>query len=149
MKTGIPCVRRGHPKGRNPTTGHAPAKRLSKSKHRLDLRMAELLGSRWDAKAEEFVGGKFKPWRVHDLRCTSATGTENLGVDTRVVETALNHVSGTKAGIVGVYQRSQHREAVKKAFEAWGSYIERLTIGTGAADAIPLDGASKSAICSM
>lgn len=62
---------------------------------------------------------------------------ENLGVDTRVVETALNHVSGTKAGIVGVYQRSQHREAVKKAFDAWGSYVEQLTAGTRAAGVIP------------
>ncbi len=124
------------------TTGATPPSGFSKSKHRLDLRMAELLGSKWDSKAEEFVGGKFKAWRVHDLRRTCATGMENLGVDTRVVETALNHVSGTKAGIVGVYQRSQHREAVKAAFDAWGAYMERLIAGTGSADAIPLDGAT-------
>jgi integrase len=72
------------------TTGTAPPSGFLKAKHRLDQRMAELLGSRWDAKAEEFVGGKFKPWRVHDLRRTCATGMENLGVDTRVVETALH-----------------------------------------------------------
>ncbi len=114
------------------TTGATPPSGFSKSKHRLDLRMAELLGSKWDSKAEEFVGGKFKAWRVHDLRRTCATGMENLGVDTRVVETALNHVSGTKAGIVGVYQRSHHREAVKKAFDDWGAHIEGLI-----ADAAP------------
>jgi integrase len=73
------------------------------------------------------TGGKFKPWRVHDLRRTCATGMENLGVDTRVVETALNHVSGTKAGIVGIYQRSDHRKAVKKTFEDLGAHIESLT----------------------
>jgi integrase len=63
---------------------------------------------------------------VHDLRRTCATGMENLGIDTRVVETALNHVSGTKAGIVGVYQRAQHREAVKRAFEAWGHRVTEI-----------------------
>ncbi len=114
------------------TTGTTPPSGFSKAKHRLDLRMAELLGSEWDAKSEEFVGGKFKAWRLHDLRRTCATGMENLGVDTRVVEAALNHVSGTKAGIVGVYQRSQHREAVKDAFDAWGAYVEQLVTGTGA-----------------
>jgi integrase len=109
------------------TTGGTPPSGFSKAKHQLDLRMAELLGSKWDEKAGGFVGGKFKPWRLHDLRRTCATGMENLGIDTRVVETALNHVSGTKAGIVGVYQRAEHREAVKAAFEAWGQYVARLT----------------------
>ena len=116
------------------TTGTTPPSGFSKAKHRLDLRMSELLGSRWDAKAEEFVGGKFKPWRVHDLRRTCATGMENLGVDTRVVETALNHVSGTKAGIVGIYQRSDHRKAVKKSFDDWGAHIESLTARSGLAE---------------
>jgi hypothetical protein len=50
-----------------------------------------------------------------------------LGVDLRVIEAALNHVSGTKAGIVGVYQRAEHREAVRAAFEAWDTRIAMLT----------------------
>ena len=69
------------------------------------------------------LGARFNDWRVHDLRRTCATGMENLGIDTRVVETALNHVSGTKAGIVGVYQRSDHRDAVAAAFRAWGTHV--------------------------
>ncbi len=97
------------------TTGLRSPSGFSKAKKALDARMQKILGP------------KFKPWRVHDLRRTCATGMENLGTDTRVVETALNHVSGTKAGIVGVYQRSEHREAVKAAFEAWGRYIGELT----------------------
>jgi integrase len=120
------------------TTGEAPPSGFSKAKHQLDLRMAELLGSKWDERAGGFVGGKFKPWRVHDLRRTCATGMENLGIDTRVVETALNHVSGTKAGIVGVYQRAQHREAVKAAFEAWGRFIAELTGEPLPSNVVPL-----------
>jgi integrase len=120
------------------TTGNTPPSGFSKAKHQLDLRMAELLGSKWDEKAGGFVGGKFKPWRVHDLRRTCATGMENLGIDTRVVETALNHVSGTKAGIVGVYQRAEHREAVKAAFEAWARYIAELTGDSHPSNIVPL-----------
>lgn len=97
------------------TTGTTSPSGFSKAKRALDARMQEILGP------------KFKPWRVHDLRRTCATGMEHLGVDLRVIEAALNHVSGTKAGIVGVYQRAEHREAVRAAFEAWDTRIVELT----------------------
>ena len=93
------------------TTGHSAPSGFSKAKKALDAKMKAILGAR------------FNDWRVHDLRRTCATGMENLGIDTRVVETALNHVSGTKAGIVGVYQRSDHRDAVAAAFRAWGTHV--------------------------
>jgi hypothetical protein len=44
----------------------------------------------------------------------------------RVIETALNHVSGTKAGIVGVYQRADHKGAVSTAFQVWGRRVAEL-----------------------
>ena len=97
------------------TTGTTSPSGFSKAKSALDARMQEILGP------------KFKPWRVHDLRRTCATGMEHFGVDLRVIEAALNHVSGTKAGIVGVYQRAEHREAVRAAFDAWDSRIAGLT----------------------
>ena len=43
-------------------------------------------------------------WRLHDLRRTAATGLQRLGVRLEVTEQVLNHVSGSRAGIVGVYQ---------------------------------------------
>ena len=99
------------------TTGHSSPSGFSKAKKALDTRMKAILGAR------------FKDWRIHDLRRTCATGMENLGVDTRVVETALNHVSGTKAGIVGVYQRSDHRDAVAAAFRDWGDKVMEIVSG--------------------
>jgi integrase len=44
-------------------------------------------------------------WTLHDLRRTFATNLQRLGVRLEVTESLLNHVSGTGAGIVGVYQR--------------------------------------------
>jgi integrase len=47
------------------------------------------------------------PWRLHDLRRTAATGLANLGVLPHVIEAVLNHVSGHKAGVAGVYNRAR------------------------------------------
>jgi hypothetical protein len=51
---------------------------------------------------------------------------EDLGIPTHIVETALNHVSGAKAGIVGVYQRAEHRDAVAAAFRAWDARVMQI-----------------------
>jgi hypothetical protein len=45
------------------------------------------------------------PWSVHDLRRTVATGLQRLGVRLEVTEAVLNHISGSRGGIAGVYQR--------------------------------------------
>jgi len=47
----------------------------------------------------------FVPWSVHDLRRTVATDLQRLGVRLEVTEAVLNHVSGSRGGIAGVYQR--------------------------------------------
>ena len=44
------------------------------------------------------------PWNVHDLRRTVATGLQRLGVRLEVTEALLNHISGSRGGIAGVYQ---------------------------------------------
>jgi integrase len=45
-------------------------------------------------------------WRLHDLRRTVATGLADLGTLPHVVEAVLNHISGHKAGVSGVYNRA-------------------------------------------
>ena len=44
-------------------------------------------------------------WRIHDLRRTLRPALQQLGVRLEVTEAVLNHVSGSRAGIVGIYQR--------------------------------------------
>ena len=99
------------------TTGSTAPSGWSNAKEALDKRMKTLLGPR------------FSDWRIHDLRRTCATGMEDSGVPTHVVETALNHVSGSKAGIVRVYQRAEHRDAVRTAFDAWSRKVVRHAYG--------------------
>ena len=48
------------------------------------------------------------PWVLHDLRRSGVTGMCELGVAPHVVEAVVNHVSGHKAGVAGVYNRSTY-----------------------------------------
>jgi integrase len=71
-------------------------------------------------------------WRLHDLRRTVATGMQRLGVKLEVIETVLGHVSGTRAGIVGTYQKHRFEQEAREALEAWARHLRRITEGTTA-----------------
>jgi integrase len=102
------------------TTGDVPVSGWSKVKYRLDARMAEL------ARAEK---ASLPPWTIHDLRRTCATGLQRLGVRLEVTEAVLNHSSGSRAGIVGVYQRHQYGPEKRDALERWSAHVERIISG--------------------
>jgi len=70
--------------------------------------------------------GRVAPWRLHDVRRTVATRMADLGVQPHVVEAVLNHVSGHKAGVAGVYNRSLYGPEKRAALELWANHV--LTI---------------------
>ena len=43
-----------------------------------------------------------------------------------VTEAVLNHVSGSRAGIVGVYQRHDWKEEKRAALDAWAAHVRQL-----------------------
>lgn len=57
-------------------------------------------------KLDQRLGDKVKPWRVHDLRRTTATHMAELGIQPHIVEACLNHYSGHRRGIRQVYNRA-------------------------------------------
>lgn len=63
---------------------------------------------------------------MHDLRRTGATGMQRLGVRLEVTEAVLNHVSGSRSGIVGVYQRHHFTDEKRHALDAWAAELERI-----------------------
>ena len=63
---------------------------------------------------------------VHDLRRTAATGLQRLGIRLEVTEAVLNHVSGTRAGVVGIYQRHDWSAEKRAALDAWARHILAL-----------------------
>jgi integrase len=79
------------------------------------------------AKAMDKTHGPLVPWVLHDLRRTVATGLQRLGVRLEVTEAVLNHVSGSRSGIVGVYQRHGWEREKAAAMAAWGSHVDSVT----------------------
>ena len=69
------------------------------------------------------------PWRQHDLRRTAATGMAEIGIAPHIVEACLNHVSGAKAGVAGVYNRAVYAPEKRAALERWAAHVESLTSG--------------------
>ena len=104
------------------TTGKTSVSGYSRAKAKLDARMAELAIE----GATEAAPVTIKPWRVHDARRTLATGLQRLGVRFEVTEAVLNHVSGSRSGIAGVYQRHGWGPEKRAALDAWGTHIEGL-----------------------
>lgn len=89
----------------------------SKAKAALDHRITA-------ARADE--GGKVRPaapWRLHDLRRTAATGMAELGVQPHVLEAVLNHISGHKAGVAGIYNRAAYAAEKRAALALWASQV--------------------------
>lgn len=78
------------------------------------------------AIAKERNGEALPDWRIHDLRRTLATGLQRLGVRFEVTEAVLNHVSGAKSGVAGIYQRHDWQAEKRAALDAWATHVERL-----------------------
>lgn len=72
------------------------------------------------------MGEPVPHWTLHDLRRTVATGLQRLGVRLEVTEAILNHLSGSRSGIVGVYQRHHYFDEKGAALNAWGREVKRL-----------------------
>ncbi len=74
------------------------------------------------------------PWVIHDLRRTLATGLQRLGVRLEVTEAVLNHTGGSRAGIVGVYQRHDWAAEKRAALDAWAAHVTALVAGEAPAE---------------
>ena len=99
------------------TTGKSPVSGFSKAKRRLDDYLRSAAGE----------GRVTEPWRIHDLRRTVATGLQRLGVRFEVTEAVLNHVSGSRSGIAGVYQRHDWQTEKRDALGGWSAHLCSLT----------------------
>ena len=112
------------------TTGHTSVSGYSRAKARLDRAIATLAASE-DASAPPL-------WRLHDLRRTLATGLQRLGVRFEVTEAVLNHVSGSKGGVAGVYQRYDWAAEKASAVQAWADHVSGLLTGASQTNVVKL-----------
>jgi integrase len=102
---------------------------FSKAKPALDRAMSEVAGE----------GSSPTPgWVLHDLRRTVATNLQRLGVRLEVTEAVLNHVSGSRAGIVGVYQRHDWATEKRQALDSWARRLEAIVSGAQTSNVVKL-----------
>jgi integrase len=92
------------------SNGTSPSSGYSKNKRRLDA----------------LLPPDMVPWRLHDLRRTTASGMARLGISLPVIEKILNHASGSFAGIAGIYQKHTFAEEKRRALDAWGAFVADL-----------------------
>ncbi|MEM9257940.1 MAG: integrase arm-type DNA-binding domain-containing protein [Pseudomonadota bacterium] len=66
------------------------------------------------------------PWRLHDLRRTFVTGLYELNVQPHVVEAMVNHISGHRAGVSGVYNKAEYLPEKRQATAIWAEHIASI-----------------------
>jgi hypothetical protein len=76
------------------------------------------------AKRQQEGGGDEPPvsiseWRLHDIRRTGATNLHALGIPIEVTEAVLNHISDTRAGVAGIYNRYKYGPENRSTLNAW------------------------------
>ena len=77
-----------------------------------------------------------KDWTLHDLRRTAATGMAKLGTAPHVVEAILNHLSGTFAGVAGVYNRHDYEPEMRVALDQWSRHVASRPVPAALVDTL-------------
>jgi integrase len=66
------------------------------------------------------------PFKLHDIRRSVATGLAELGVQPHIIEAVLNHVSGHKAGVAGIYNRAKYSGEMREALQRWADHLDQI-----------------------
>jgi len=74
--------------------------------------------------------GKMAPWNLHDIRRGVATWmAEHGNVEPHIIEAVLNHYSGHKSGVAGVYNRARYSKQIRIALGLWDDHVRTLIQG--------------------
>jgi integrase len=92
----------------------------SRAKHALDARL-----------------GQMAPWVLHDLRRSVATHMAEIGIAPHIIEAVLNHTSGHKAGVAGVYNKAAYEREKRAALALWADHVMAL-VEDRATSVVPL-----------
>jgi integrase len=74
-------------------------------------------------------GGPLAPWTLHDLRRTAATRMADLGVQPHIIEAVINHASGHKGGVAGIYNRATYDKDKREALNLWAEHLLAVVEG--------------------
>jgi integrase len=68
-------------------------------------------------------GKPLPPWTLHDIRRSAATHMAEIGVQPHIIEAVLNHVSGHKSGVAGIYNRAAYTREIAAALQLWSEHL--------------------------
>ncbi len=77
-------------------------------------------------------------WTLHDLRRSAVTGMCEIGVGPHIAEAAVNHISGHKGGVAGVYNKAVYASEKRAALQRWADHVERLVSGEDAGNVVTM-----------
>ena len=83
--------------------------------------------SRCKERLDEAI--KIPDWSIHDLRRSFATGAAEIGIQPHIIEAVLNHVSGHKSGIAGVYNHALYETEKATALKRWAEHVGAIVEG--------------------
>jgi hypothetical protein len=62
----------------------------------------------------------------------------DIGVQPHIIEAVLNHVSGHKAGVAGIYNRSTYATEKRDALERWANHLRVILAQAEGANVVKL-----------
>ena len=68
-------------------------------------------------------------YRLHDIRRSFCTRLAELGAMPHIIETAINHASGHKGGVAGIYNRARYWTQLRTMMDMWDRRIRSLIEG--------------------
>jgi integrase len=104
------------------TNGRSPVSGFGKIKARLDQVL------------------KIPEWKFHDLRRTAYTGMAEMGIAPNIIEACVNHVSGHKGGLAGIYNRAEYATQKRTALERWAGHVGAIVSGRPADKVVQMRG---------
>lgn len=78
------------------------------------------------------------PWTPHDARRTVATGMAAIGIAPHIIEAVLNHVSGFRSGVAGVYNRNAYEPEKRSALDRWADHLDAVIKGKKVSNVVEL-----------
>jgi integrase len=86
--------------------------------------------SHWGLKDRLDLGDAVGPFHLHDIRRSVATRMADIGIQPHIIEQVLNHQSGHKGGVAGIYNRSSYEREVRAALALWADHIRSIVEGS-------------------
>jgi integrase len=109
----------------------------SKGKEALDTRVEKANGAPlahwtphdWRRSMSTYMAGGLDEHQLAKLPVVDRELATGLGVQPHVIEAVLNHVSGHKGGVAGIYNRSDYAREKRQALDLWADRLMAIVQG--------------------